>query len=94
MKKTRVRVCVLMLCGSMGLSAQIFASESIEPLDQTASQVDRWLDLQTESDVSREHKRVEGEMSQRAYRRLLESFEHPIPVTLYDGGAGDGASSQ
>jgi len=50
-----------------------------------ASSVEAWLSLQREGDRSvSEHKRIEGEMSQRAYRRLLESFEHPIPARLLD----------
>ncbi|MGM0516313.1 MAG: DUF3613 domain-containing protein [Pseudomonadota bacterium] len=52
---------------------------------QEASSVESWLALQREGSKSvPEYKRVEGEMSQRAYRRLLESFEHGIPARLLD----------
>ncbi len=46
-----------------------------------ASVVEEWLELQRSGERSvAEPKRVEGEMSQRAYRRLLESFDRQGPA--------------
>ncbi|MFO7581405.1 DUF3613 domain-containing protein [Guyparkeria sp.] len=51
----------------------------------SSSAVETWLSLQREGHMSvPEHKRVEGEMSQRAYWRMLKSFEHDIPARLLD----------
>lgn len=75
------------LAGVSGVVVALTAfgpSVAAEPADD-ASSVDAWLTLQREGDKAvPQYKRVEGEMSQRAYRRMLESFEHPIPAQMLD----------
>lgn len=62
----------LIACSSLSL---VNAAERPETATET------WLDLQRSGELSvREHKRVEGEMTQRAYRRLLDSFERAEPA--------------
>ncbi|MCL7743711.1 DUF3613 domain-containing protein [Guyparkeria hydrothermalis] len=55
---------------------------SAEQPKSTATET--WLDLQRGGTASTPvHKRVEGEISQRSYRRLLKSFEREIPTRFF-----------
>lgn len=78
MKGSVIPAAVAVLMVAAGGNPAISAEQ------EHSTTTEKWLDLQRGGALSTPvHKRVEGEISQRSYRRLLQSFEHEIPASFF-----------